>query len=485
MPKKFSSFLSHTNKYSSTSKPPHTAYASGFKVSYFNSYKVVEVTGGNKYVLYMCNSPRPTVEGATAYVEIPVSKVGVTDLPVVGYMERLGVRQSIAYIQPLESATPACIRVLSQQNAIVDSPARVTGSPVVAVFGTGAAGQTNTTFIPVNAAITSEQTPLARGEWLKFVAAFYNLDGASQSQFQTIAAQYECSSKYLRGNSFVSDNDKRKVAWVGRFDNVWSMPDETFITNLISDAGGIVVKHSAQNSMDEFHAHLRSADVVVDATPTGNVIYGQKDFEQLAGLVGKGPEEGYNFMDYGGALWRFDRLRNAMHDDYPVSAWSQPEIVLADLVHAINVTWNPSFRNVFFRNLANGDEYSSISNSSCTNVAAPFSPRGAGTTCLSLDGSKTGAGNGNTPVTVGPPTNGVAIAVGVSVGVALLIIGALVTFTILRKKRSLIRKWYKMEDSKVGGAYPMQPPKAQQQQQFGRQAQMPPERFADIPLGQA
>ncbi len=79
-----------------------------------------------------------------------------------------------------------------------------------------------------------EQEPLARAEWIKFVAAFYNLEPEADSIFNQIEREYLLLKEKVK-----SVSSKPTVFSNLPFKEIWYMPcGENYMAKLIADAGG-------------------------------------------------------------------------------------------------------------------------------------------------------------------------------------------------------------------------------------------------------
>ena len=120
------------------------SYASLFSVEYFNSYKVPRrrdrftdrilrvgcpqvVTfsyTGKVVVMWQCGTPKPTVAGVDAYVQVPVDTVAVTSTTYIPWVELLGKRTSLVacvvsvLMLPRARSAPSDARVFTDTRLI-------------------------------------------------------------------------------------------------------------------------------------------------------------------------------------------------------------------------------------------------------------------------------------------------------------------------------------------------------------------------------
>lgn len=79
-----------------------------------------------------------------------------------------------------------------------------------------------------------EQDPLARAEWIKFVAVFFDKEYEADSLFQIVESEYNHLKSIVSGYK-----NQPKVFCNLPFKDVWYMPcGDNYMTHLIADAGG-------------------------------------------------------------------------------------------------------------------------------------------------------------------------------------------------------------------------------------------------------
>ena len=158
--------------------------AAGFTVTYHNSYKVINNTAaGVVHVGYQCGTPKPTEQALgfkpTAFVELPVSTIGVastTDLP---WIEFLGDRAAIKAV-PGFGVTSACVKKMVVDGSAVVYSAKATkglGHDInLCSQGWGCSGVANA--VPIGA--NTETSVLGTASWIEYIAAFLNRERAAQ-----------------------------------------------------------------------------------------------------------------------------------------------------------------------------------------------------------------------------------------------------------------------------------------------------------------
>ncbi|KAK4755733.1 hypothetical protein SAY87_009490 [Trapa incisa] len=218
------------------------------------------------------------------------------------------------------------------------------------------------TFVP-----SSEDSPLQRAEWIKYLGVFTNLEARANQVYDKIKENYMCLTKIAASKSTPV---KPTVAWMGYNNGMWSFTKEEFKLKYVEDAGGENIDKSINkytyntsnaDDLDELHAILCTVDVAIDETHTSDPSsYTVSTFLKNVGVE---DDSCFTFLS-NQSMWRYDkRLFNTTAFDWSDGAISQPQVVLADLIEAIFPTGN--YTTTFFRNIAKEEGVVSINSEMC------------------------------------------------------------------------------------------------------------------------
>ena len=182
----------------------------------------------------------------------------------------------------------------------------------------------------------TEQSLLARAEWIKFVAAFYNKEQLADSLFSQIEGDYLEVSAIAQ-----SVSHRPTVMAGGNFKGTWYMPSGTsYMGRLFADAGAdYFYKNEASTSaslalnfetvLNNFH----NADVWLNApTATLNALIQMDERHNLF----RSAREGRVYGFYG-------RTLPDGANDFWESAVARPDLVLKDLIWALHPNLLPEY----------------------------------------------------------------------------------------------------------------------------------------------
>lgn len=231
-------------------------YAKNFELHDYDTHRILSVRNAfrnasqiHRYALVPKGDEMPDLPDGMTVIRTPVERVVAMETVYIGYLEALGqldsitgaatvdyisnpvVRKRVAEgsiealqvgqaidVEKLLLLQPELILTSISGDATVDIPAKLerTGLPTVLTAG------------------YTEQDPLARAEWIKFIAAFFEEETSANQLFSGIEKRYQ-ALKNLAENT----KNKPSVLCNAPYSGVWHVPGgDSFTARTIFDAGG-------------------------------------------------------------------------------------------------------------------------------------------------------------------------------------------------------------------------------------------------------
>jgi iron complex transport system substrate-binding protein len=333
-------------------------YAQGFSIDYFNNYKKITVKnpwkkGETQQVLYLVNDSGIVVPNNGVKIVVPVVNLAVGSTTYYGFLALLG---------EINSVKGACSVALAYNRDIIKN------------FENGLVRELGDAFNPnieqimmlqpqilmlpsynqqdetvkrlKNAGVTvvynnewTENSLLARAEWLKFVAAFYNKESLADSIFS------ETVNKYYEAVKITENVAEKPTVIVGsNFKGTWYMPGgKSYMCNLITDAGGdyyfkndtstASLPMSFEYVLKNFHA----ADVWLNSPA--------ETLEQLFAMDRR--HRLFSAAKNGNVFAQLNRCSSSGANDFWESGVAAPDIILRDAIWALHPALLPSYQPVY------------------------------------------------------------------------------------------------------------------------------------------
>lgn len=238
-------------------------HAAAFNIDYFNNYKVITVntpwTGATEddvfqYVLVQCGTPAPDAAGFNAnaqFIEVPAGDIvamSTTQLPQIvelGLLDHLIGMDSFLYTN-----TPEVIERIEAGDVIevgtgptANIEVLLDAEPSIVMPYSYGSPDWDTHPVLLDAGIFTamnaehvEATLLARAEWLKFMAAFYNKEALAEELFAAIEANYEAVAAIA---AEIPAEERATVLWnaYNPYSESWIIPGgNTWVGGLLMDA---------------------------------------------------------------------------------------------------------------------------------------------------------------------------------------------------------------------------------------------------------
>ena len=348
---------------------PHKArirHATGFDVTYHETYKVVRVLRPWKgakesftYVLVQEGTPRPDGFDGAQTVTVPARRFVALSSTYLPHVEKIDALDRLVGLGKADFVYSPRIRDRIAEGHIAETGSDgslnietlVSLTPdLVMSYGSGnPAGDVHPKLMEIGipAAVNGEfmeQSPLGRAEWIKFTALFFNLEDRAEVAFA------EVEQAYGRLVELAADVPHRpsvftNISWQG----VWhASGGRSFMARLLRDAGADYVWKDNQTDRSiplDFEAVLEKALQARFWINTGQWTSKAQALES---------DERYGSFD----AFKMDRMYNhnartndADGDDYWESGVANPHLVLADLIGIFHPDLLPGHTLHYYRRL--------------------------------------------------------------------------------------------------------------------------------------
>lgn len=348
------------------------SYAQGVEVEYFHNYKVVrtlepypDASEAVQYVLVQCGTPIPDprqfAEG-TQIIQVPTGNIitmSTTQLPhlnSLGLLDNLIGVDSISYVN-----TPEVIARFEEGKLIevggstsVNVELVLDAEPdIVMSYGYQAEDAPQ---ILMNAGVFTainsswlEPTLLARTEWLKFTALFYNEEARATQIFDNIVSEYEALSNLTTS---IPESERVNVLWnaYSSYSDAWSIPgQQTWVGSLLADAG---VNYVLQDSAPERSEQV-SFEVVYDEGFDAPLwvanAFGVNTLDDL--LAQDARYEDFAAFQTEQVYSNNARVNANGGNDFYETGTTNPQLLLADLIYLFYPELLPEHELVFYKKL--------------------------------------------------------------------------------------------------------------------------------------
>ncbi|UCG28140.1 MAG: ABC transporter substrate-binding protein [Bacteroidales bacterium] len=323
-------------------------YATGFNIDYYNDIKRITIMnpwqGARNVNLEYYLAPKgvdlENLPQHAQVIRIPVKRIICMSTTHIGMLDFIGKLNSLVGISGSRYVTNENVRSGIEKGDIVDIGYEqnihyeeiISLRPdVIMTYGIGSevAGYINKLKelgIPV--VINGdylEQSPLGKTEWVKFVAAFYNLENLAEDKFNEIAEEYN-RIKLLAANTKSKPRIMTGLPWK----DTWYIPGgRSFAVNLIRDAGGEYIWDESETheavplDIEAVFRRARNADIWINpgaANKISDILAVDQRLAEFKPLIS-------------GNVFNNNKISNAGGgNDYWESGITNPHLILKDLV---------------------------------------------------------------------------------------------------------------------------------------------------------
>ncbi|OUM64256.1 hypothetical protein PIROE2DRAFT_60777 [Piromyces sp. E2] len=258
-------------------------YAKHFNVEYGNYTKYLTVND-EKFLLIQDGNDNDNIPSNYGdydekhIIKIPIENVGIYDKTVLPYIELLEKRTTVSVFKDIKTTTSRCLQYMYEKGINIEeyTPDKYDEfleqlSITSIIFGKitntihSNIGENDSTFYSVPFDAISEESPLARAEWIKYVALFYNEEKLADDLFNILKEDYEALKKVIDSSRIPG---KKTVAWVSYKNNKWSYHTSEFYRILTEDAGATLFKPN-DNTGSFTSVVNNSVDIIIDISDVG------------------------------------------------------------------------------------------------------------------------------------------------------------------------------------------------------------------------
>ena len=189
-----------------------------------------------------------------------------------------------------------------------------------------------------------EKEPLAKAEWVKFIAAFYNKESVAFQKFDKMAQQYN-SLKDIVSEESVRPLILSGLPWKG----VWYVPGgASFAAQFIKDAGGLYLWDEDKSTvalpldLETVYEKALKADYWINPGAASNI----KDILRVDKRLG-----GFDVMQTGMIYNNNAVVNQNGGNDYWESGVTNPHLILKDLVKIFHPELLPDHNFVYYNKL--------------------------------------------------------------------------------------------------------------------------------------
>ena len=320
-------------------------YAKGFTIEQFEQYKVITINntwvGNNasfKYVLYKNEKPKG-IEDAI-FIKTPIESIACMSLTHVAFIEKLGKENSIIalsgcnYVSSIKIinriSNGLIFEIGSEQSInyellVEKDPSLLMGFGIDASSNTRINKMTSLGIDVVLNAEYMETHPLGKAEWIKFIAAFYELDEEASLIFNKI------ESDYLKLLALTQKVKNKPTVFTGMpWSGSWYVPGaKSFQVQLFNDAGA---QYLWMNN-NEKASLVKSKEIIINEAYNADFWLNQNSYTTTSSIL-KYDEKFKGFKSVkDNQLYNNDKRLNATSgNDYWESGVINPQVVLKDLI---------------------------------------------------------------------------------------------------------------------------------------------------------
>ncbi|TDE12043.1 ABC transporter substrate-binding protein [Dyadobacter psychrotolerans] len=343
-------------------------HAKGFRIKYFNNYKIVEIlnpfeknTDTTRYLLLQRRTVRPTGFTGHQVIEIPIRSLATTSSMHVGlldFLESIEVLKGIGGTQYIYS--PKVIQLIKEgkipevgKDQGLNEEKLVSMHPdLIMAMGSPGAGMSKyqtlaDAGIPV--LINSEwveTTPLARAEWVKLLAALLNKEELANRKFSVIENEYQRLATLVK-------QAKTKPSVISGLNtkDTWFLPSgDSYMARFFKDAGADYHWAETKATGSLALGFETVYPIALKADYWLNVGFNSSDSKKDI-LAQDSRYDDFNAYKSGHMYSYNNRVNDKGANDFFESGNVNPQRVLADLIKIFHPELLPEHQLFYYKNL--------------------------------------------------------------------------------------------------------------------------------------
>lgn len=337
-------------------------YAQGFTIQYFPNYKEVIVYSpwvkGTVYArYYLVKNDEIKTPSNGSKVIIPLKTIAATSVTQFEFLKLLGELQTVTGVcSPQLIYNPELNKRINENkitdlgdafNINVEKTLQLSpGAVLMSGYNQNDpyAKRVSQAGIPVIFDNEWMETSLlARAEWIKFVAAFYNKEKLADSIFSTVDKRYneikaKANAVKIKPNIMTGSN----------FRGTWYMPaGHSYMGRLFADAGA---NYFYANDTTAGSLPLNVETVLKNFSATD--VWLNCNFQSLSDLIKADSKHAYFKPVKLGQVYNFNkRLLPSTANDFWESAVARPDLVLSDVISILHPEILPGYQLVYAEKL--------------------------------------------------------------------------------------------------------------------------------------
>lgn len=316
-----------------------------------------------RYFLVEKNEKRSSENSLISYIETPVERIVCLSTTHIALIDLIGEAQTILGVSGVDYVCNSTVQKRIEAGKVADVgydqnlnyEMLISLKPdIVMAYGVGAnsmgfINKLEELNIPVvmNAEYL-ETDPLAKAEWVKFVAAFYDKDSLALAKFSQIEKKYLKHKNHIAG--FINEKAKPTVITGLPWKDSWYVPGgNSYLAHLIRDAGGKYIWNDNQKresiplSIETVFSKAKNADIWINtdaARSKNDILTIDARLEQFKAFENN---KTYNCNAI---------LNQKGGNDYWETGIIEPHIILKDVASIFHPDLFPNHELVYYKKLS-------------------------------------------------------------------------------------------------------------------------------------